>query len=662
MDGDALPTVNSDGAAVRDDTSLVVCARGLAKRYGAVDAVQHLDLSVRQGEIYGFLGPNGAGKTTTLLMLLGIERPTAGELSLFGQPSPPDPFRDKVRIGVVGEQQYLYDDLSAWEYLLFFGQLYRVDRPERRAQELLERLDLDQFRRLRARDFSRGMQQKLGLARALLHRPELLILDEPVSGLDPHGIRQVREILTDENHRGTTILLSSHILSEIERTAHRVGILYGGRLVAEDDVARLSARLEPDVVLEIDVEQLRPGLMVRLGEESFVHKIELSSNGIDHGQVPRPDHGLLRVYVANDGDYRRDVAAIVNAHGGLITGLRQERLSLEEAFVRLTSEESGVRSQESEGVTTMSPPPRAGEGAPCSLLVQRPTSDVQHPTSNASTAHSLLATRPLTVWTIARRDVLGMLHGPGVYLVVALGMLATLPVVSSYLDAVERSRVLVLADAFTLPFFVATTLAMLFLALASVATVAREKEQGTLETLFYGPVDVASYVLAKHLAQVVTYLPIGLGLYALMLAYSGITGLRLPSAFGLELLLSVSTAAAVTALGICLSTLVRGARNGIALFLGLTGLFLVIRLAAELLSGIPVTNSSSPLLLLRNVMLALDTIVGYVSPFSVLQSGIDALVRGDALGYVEALAISCGQCVLLLLVSVRLLGRRGVRR
>ncbi len=639
--------MNGDGAAV-NDVPLVICARGLAKRYGAVEAVQHLDLSVRQGEIYGFLGPNGAGKTTTLLMLLGIERPSAGEVSLFGQSGPPHPFRDKPRIGVVGEQQYLYDDLSAWEYLLFFGQLYRVGRPERRAQELLERLGLDQFRRLRARDFSRGMQQKLGLARALLHQPELLILDEPVSGLDPHGIRQVREILTEENHRGTTILLSSHILSEIERTAHRVGILYGGRLVVEDDVARLSARLEPDVLLEVDVEQLQPGLVERLGEQPFVRKIELAGNGTDLAHTARPDHGLLRVHVANDGDYRRDVSAIVTAHGGLITGMRQEHLSLEEAFVRLTTEESGEAAP-----SPQPPPPQAGEGE------QRPLPSAPQ---ELPTAHCPLPTRPRTVWTITRRDVLGMLYGPGVYLVVAFGMLATLPVVSSYLDAVERSRVLVLADAFTLPFFVAATVAMLFLALSSVATVAREREQGTLETLFYGPVDIASYVLAKHLAQVVTFLPIGLGLAALMLAYSGITGLRLPGAFGLELLLSVFTAAAVTALGICLSTLVRGARAGIALFAALTGLFLAIRLGAELLSGIPVTNNSSPLLLLRNVMLALDTIVEYISPFSVLQRGIDALVRGDALGYLAAIGLSCGQCVLLLIAAVRLLGRRSVRR
>jgi ABC-type transport system involved in multi-copper enzyme maturation permease subunit len=255
-----------------------------------------------------------------------------------------------------------------------------------------------------------------------------------------------------------------------------------------------------------------------------------------------------------------------------------------------------------------------------------------------------------------------MLFGPGIYVVVALAMLATVPVISSYLDAVERSRVLVLADAFTLPFFVAATLVMLFLALASVATIAREREQGTLETLFYGPIDVGSYVLAKHLAQLLSYLPMGLGLAVLLGAYSGITGLRLPEAFPLELVLSVFTAAAVAALGVCLSALVRGTRAGIALLAALTGLLLVIRIGSELLSGLPVTNNSSPFLLLRNVVLALDALAGYVSPFSVLQGGIDALVRGDLLGYVAAIGLSVGQCAVLLIVAAQLLARRGARR
>ena len=639
----------------------VLRASGLAKRYGSTDAVRDLDLEVRQGEIYGFLGPNGAGKTTTLLMLLGIARPTAGSIEWFGRPGPIDPFRDKTRIGVVGEQQYLYDDLSAWEYLLYFGALYRVEHPERRAQELLERLDLYEFRRLRARDFSRGMQQKLGLARALLHQPELLVLDEPVSGLDPYGIRQVREILTEENQRGVTILVSSHILSEVERTAHRVGILYGGRLVAEDSVEQLRARLEPDPVLELDVEQLASGTVEHLREQPFVRDAHL-------------DGGQLRVRVMTEGDHRREVSEIVSRQGGLITGMRQERLSLEEAFVRLTQNNltppaplSGAERGETNGDCALSNPgvmgsqtvnnPMDASGAPSHISSASPVSPLSAPERGAGGVRSIF-----TVWVIARRDLLGMLYGPGIHLVVALGMLATLPVIAGYLDAVERNRVLILADAFTLPFFVAATIAMLFLALASVATIARERDQGTLEVLFYGPVDVRSYVLAKHLAHLLAYLPIVLGLALLMLAYAGMTGLRLPQAFALELLLSVFTAAAVAALGVCLSTLARGVRSGIALLGALTALFLAIRVGSELLSGIAVTNNVSPLLILRNVVLALDAIAGYVSPFGLFQSGVDALVRQDLVGYLSAILLSCLQCAVLLMVSVRLLARRGVRR
>jgi ABC-type multidrug transport system ATPase subunit len=303
----------------------VIEARGLAKRYGTVEAVRDLSLSVRRGEIYGFLGPNGAGKTTTILMLLGVERPSAGRIELFGQPAPLDPFLVKPRIGVVSEQQYLYDDMSAWEYLLFFARLYRVERAEARAQALLERVNLWEFRRLRARDHSRGMQQKLGLCRALLHEPELLVLDEPVSGLDPHGIRQVREILLEQNARGATIFISSHILSEVERTAHRVGILYGGRLVAEDSVERIGARLRPGTVIELHVEQPGEGLVEALRRQPFVDEVDAAD-------------GRLRVRVKPGQDHRRALSAVVAEHGGLITQMQEQRISLEEAFVRLTSD------------------------------------------------------------------------------------------------------------------------------------------------------------------------------------------------------------------------------------------------------------------------------------------------------------------------------------
>jgi ABC-type transport system involved in multi-copper enzyme maturation permease subunit len=267
-----------------------------------------------------------------------------------------------------------------------------------------------------------------------------------------------------------------------------------------------------------------------------------------------------------------------------------------------------------------------------------------------------------TIWVIARRDLLSMLYGPGIYLVVALGMLATLPALAGYLDAVDRNRMLILADAYTLPFFVAATIGMLFLALASVATVARERDQGTLEVLFYGPVDVRAYVLAKHLAHVLAYLPIVLGLAALMLAYAGMTGLRLPQAFVLELLLSAFTAAAVAALGVCLSTLARSVRTGIALLGALTAVFLAVRVGSELLSGLTMTNTAGPLLLLRNVVVAIDAVAGYVSPFGLFQSGVDGLVRQDLVAYLASIVLACLQGVVLLIVAVRLLARRGVRR
>jgi hypothetical protein len=147
-----------------------------------------------------------------------------------------------------------------------------------------------------------------------------------------------------------------------------------------------------------------------------------------------------------------------------------------------------------------------------------------------------------------------------------------------------------------------------------------------------------------------------------MLAYAGMTGLRMPRAFPLELLLSVFTAAAVAALGVCISTLARSVRTGIALLGVLTVVFLAIRIGSELLSGIPLTNNVSPLLLLRNVMLAMDTGIGYVSPFGLFQRGVDGLVRQDWIAYLSAILLSCGQVAVLLWVSVCLLARRGVRR
>ena len=195
----------------------MIRTQDLSKFYNGFKAVQGLNLHVRAGEIYGFLGPNGAGKTTTLSMLLGITRPTHGTVWLFDKQLRDDYFAIKRRIGVVSERQFLYDDVSGQEYLEFFAALYRVPDAARRIDELLEAVHLAPFRDVLARAYSNGMKQKLGLARALLHDPDVLILDEPVSGLDPHGIMQVRNIILDQRKRGKAILGRIEKIDQLDR-------------------------------------------------------------------------------------------------------------------------------------------------------------------------------------------------------------------------------------------------------------------------------------------------------------------------------------------------------------------------------------------------------------------------------------------------------------
>jgi ABC-2 type transport system ATP-binding protein len=213
----------------------------LTRRFGAFTAVDGLNLEVRQGETYGFLGPNGAGKTTTLMMLAGVLRPTSGEVRLFGKRLSDDPFALKRRVGVVIEAQSYYDEMTAWEYLTFFARLYRAQDASKRGQTLLERLGLWEWRDTIIGGFSTGMQRKLALVRALLHAPELLILDEPVASLDPFSVKQVRELLLDEHAAGRTILISSHILSEIEHD--RPLVSSRAAVSVEDTMSSLGSRL-----------------------------------------------------------------------------------------------------------------------------------------------------------------------------------------------------------------------------------------------------------------------------------------------------------------------------------------------------------------------------------------------------------------------------------
>jgi len=304
----------------------IIQTHDLTKAFGDFKAVDHVNLQVRPGEIVGFLGPNGAGKTTTLLMILSLLTPTAGSVHLFGQQLQDDPFGLKRRIGVVIEAQSFYDEMTAWEYLMFFARLYGLAKPEARAHHLLERLNLWQWRDVLIGGYSTGMQRKLALVRALLHSPDLLILDEPVASLDPFGIVQVRELLLAEREAGRTLLISSHILSEIERTADRIGIIVHGKLVFEDTMESLRQRVRG--VQHIEVELVSPvnGIAQVLTALPFVTDV-------------KADGQRVTLLTCGDDDHRADVARALAGHGALVQAMRTVEPSLEEAFITITESE-----------------------------------------------------------------------------------------------------------------------------------------------------------------------------------------------------------------------------------------------------------------------------------------------------------------------------------
>jgi len=224
----------------------VITTRALTKRYGTVTAVRSVDLDVRDGDRYGLLGPNGSGKTTLVRMLLGLVYATSGEIEVLGRRIPRHAREVLPQIGALIEEPAAYPHLSGRANLALLdaagpgGRAARRTR-RRRVDEALEQVGLAGVGRRPVKTYSLGMRQRLGLAAALIRRPRLLVLDEPGNGLDPRGIRDLRELLTGLNESGVTVFLSSHLLAEVEQLCTRVGVLDGGRLVLQDDLAALRA-------------------------------------------------------------------------------------------------------------------------------------------------------------------------------------------------------------------------------------------------------------------------------------------------------------------------------------------------------------------------------------------------------------------------------------
>ncbi len=301
-----------DGSAT--DRELVIETRALTKRYGeAVVAVDDLALRVRRGEVYGFLGPNGAGKTTTLRMLLGLVRPTSGQAAVLG--APPGSPQGLARIGSMVEASAFYPFLSGRDNLRVLAGYSGVN--EDRVEAVLDQVGLSARASDRSATYSLGMKQRLGVAAALLKDPELLILDEPTNGLDPAGMAEMREFIRSLANGGRTVVLSSHLMGEIEHVSDRVGVIRNGSLIAEGTVDDLRGRA---------------GLRVRA--EPLEEAARLVGALADVDEVTRVD-GLLDVTV--DTAQAPAINRVLVQAGVAVSELYTQKASLEDVFLELTT-------------------------------------------------------------------------------------------------------------------------------------------------------------------------------------------------------------------------------------------------------------------------------------------------------------------------------------
>ncbi|NMO49857.1 ABC transporter ATP-binding protein [Actinoplanes sp. TBRC 11911] len=292
-----------------------IVTRGLTKRYGELAAVADLDLNVRAGEVYGFLGPNGAGKTTTLRMLLGLIRPTAGEIRLYGRP--PGELRD---VGALIEGPAFYPYLSGRDNLRVMARHARVS--DRRVDVVLDMVDLTGRSHDRYANYSLGMKQRLGVAAALLKDPRLLILDEPTNGLDPAGMADMRAMVRQLGADGRTVLISSHLLGEVEQICDRVGVLAHGCLVSEGTVSDLRGTADLRVVAT-PLDKAAAYARDLLGADA----VSLADGG-------------LRLTVAPER--AAEINASLVSAGLRVSEVRMVERDLEQAFFELTGGESRV--------------------------------------------------------------------------------------------------------------------------------------------------------------------------------------------------------------------------------------------------------------------------------------------------------------------------------
>ncbi len=302
--------------------------RDLTRKYGKLTAVEDLNLQVNPGAIFGLIGPNGAGKTTSLRMLAGLLEPTSGEIHINGRVANHDWQELRRQIGYMPDFFGVYEDMLVWEYLDFFARCYGL--PKTRQQqvigELLELVDLSEKREAYVHTLSRGMRQRLCLAHALVHDPQVLLLDEPASGLDPRARVEMRELLRELGSMGKTILVSSHILTELGELCDSIGIIERGRLVASGPLDEISRQIHQERSLRIKV----------LSEPSQAKAILCDQPGV--GEV-YDENGFLEVDFLGDDEAAANLLESLLHEGIRVSSFAEITSDLEEVFLKLTKGE-----------------------------------------------------------------------------------------------------------------------------------------------------------------------------------------------------------------------------------------------------------------------------------------------------------------------------------
>jgi len=307
---------------------LVLETKGLTKHYGDFVAVDKLNLNVKKGEVFGLLGPNGAGKTTTILMVLGLTEPTKGEVSVLGYDPVRQPLSVKARVGYLPDQVGFYDELTARENLTYIAKLNGIPRDQlkRRVEEAIERVHLPKVIDQRVVTFSRGMRQRLGLADVLIKEPQLIIMDEPTQGLDPELAHEFLGLIHSLKLEGTTILISSHLLHQVQAICDRVGLFSKGKMVLQGTVPELARQVLGGAYrIQIQADGPSTKLKKALKDMQQVKKVNVA-NGIFE--------------VESQMDIRAEAADAIMKAGGRLKGLNVEAQSLDDIYTHYFEEVS----------------------------------------------------------------------------------------------------------------------------------------------------------------------------------------------------------------------------------------------------------------------------------------------------------------------------------